>query len=244
MRQYVLTDYCMITIKEIIPNRFQVAMKNSRAVTYHIIPKSITSRNNVSISNFGGGFRWKSEYPWCIIEFKFLQNQSKTQKFAKFHELFRTYFHNHSCELRIIHVLLITNGKFSTNESAFRLLVKLVLQLFSVYIQGDFFIVEHSLFQKFLIVKKTTLRGVEWYGVTPQNSYKHKIIITTSCAPSNIVFSKLLVYQHLCLSVFNNTLPMRYRIKMSEDIKRNTRGVSFQQKVFFLLTSQTACINS
>ncbi|KAE9532167.1 hypothetical protein AGLY_010369 [Aphis glycines] len=28
----------------------------------------ITSRNNASISNFGGGFRWKSEYPWCIIE--------------------------------------------------------------------------------------------------------------------------------------------------------------------------------
>ncbi|KAF0769544.1 Uncharacterized protein FWK35_00005104, partial [Aphis craccivora] len=24
---------------------------------------SITSRNNASISNFGGGFRWKSEYP-------------------------------------------------------------------------------------------------------------------------------------------------------------------------------------
>ncbi|KAE9526135.1 hypothetical protein AGLY_013766, partial [Aphis glycines] len=29
----------------------------------------ITSRN-ASISNFGGGFRWKSEYPWCIIEVK------------------------------------------------------------------------------------------------------------------------------------------------------------------------------
>ncbi|KAF0762199.1 Uncharacterized protein FWK35_00008316 [Aphis craccivora] len=26
---------------------------------------SITSRNNASISNFGGGFRWQSEYPWC-----------------------------------------------------------------------------------------------------------------------------------------------------------------------------------
>ncbi|KAE9536780.1 hypothetical protein AGLY_006842 [Aphis glycines] len=30
----------------------------------------ITSRNNASISNFGGGFQWKSEYPWCIIEVK------------------------------------------------------------------------------------------------------------------------------------------------------------------------------
>ncbi|KAE9533797.1 hypothetical protein AGLY_008876 [Aphis glycines] len=26
--------------------------------------------DNASISNFGGGFRWKSEYPWCIIEVK------------------------------------------------------------------------------------------------------------------------------------------------------------------------------
>ncbi|KAE9524137.1 hypothetical protein AGLY_015502 [Aphis glycines] len=31
---------------------------------------NITCRNNASISNFGGGFRWKSEYPWCIIEVK------------------------------------------------------------------------------------------------------------------------------------------------------------------------------
>ena len=30
----------------------------------------ITSRNNVSISNFGGGFRCKIGYPWCIIEVK------------------------------------------------------------------------------------------------------------------------------------------------------------------------------
>ncbi|KAF0712294.1 Uncharacterized protein FWK35_00034262, partial [Aphis craccivora] len=28
----------------------------------------ITSRNNAPISNYGGGFRSKSEYPWCIIE--------------------------------------------------------------------------------------------------------------------------------------------------------------------------------
>ncbi|KAF0772487.1 Uncharacterized protein FWK35_00003639 [Aphis craccivora] len=30
----------------------------------------ITSRNNAPISNFGGGFRCKSEYPWCIIQIK------------------------------------------------------------------------------------------------------------------------------------------------------------------------------
>ncbi len=31
---------------------------------------SITSRNNASISNFGGGYRWQNEYPWCIVEVK------------------------------------------------------------------------------------------------------------------------------------------------------------------------------
>ncbi|KAF0696062.1 Uncharacterized protein FWK35_00034525, partial [Aphis craccivora] len=30
----------------------------------------ITSRNIAPISNFGVGFRCKSEYPWCIIEIK------------------------------------------------------------------------------------------------------------------------------------------------------------------------------
>ncbi|KAF0769591.1 Uncharacterized protein FWK35_00013217 [Aphis craccivora] len=30
----------------------------------------ITSRNNAPISKFGGGFRRKSEYPWCIKEVK------------------------------------------------------------------------------------------------------------------------------------------------------------------------------
>ncbi|KAE9529575.1 hypothetical protein AGLY_011671 [Aphis glycines] len=28
----------------------------------------ITSRNNAPISNYGGAFRCKSEYPWCIIQ--------------------------------------------------------------------------------------------------------------------------------------------------------------------------------
>ncbi|KAF0754487.1 Uncharacterized protein FWK35_00032525, partial [Aphis craccivora] len=28
----------------------------------------ITSRNNAPISNYGDGFRCKSEYYWCIIE--------------------------------------------------------------------------------------------------------------------------------------------------------------------------------
>ncbi|KAF0703422.1 Uncharacterized protein FWK35_00028582, partial [Aphis craccivora] len=47
----------------------------------------ITSRNNAPISNFGGGFRCKSEYPWCIIEVKsktfsnsFQKNREKQKK--------------------------------------------------------------------------------------------------------------------------------------------------------------------
>ncbi|KAF0762186.1 Uncharacterized protein FWK35_00004022 [Aphis craccivora] len=35
-----------------------------------VCDRSITSRNNAPISNFGGGFRWKSEYPWFIKEVK------------------------------------------------------------------------------------------------------------------------------------------------------------------------------
>ncbi|KAF0771158.1 Uncharacterized protein FWK35_00007374 [Aphis craccivora] len=31
---------------------------------------SITSQNNAPISNYGGGFRCKSEYHWCIIQVK------------------------------------------------------------------------------------------------------------------------------------------------------------------------------
>ncbi|KAF0750725.1 Uncharacterized protein FWK35_00027550, partial [Aphis craccivora] len=40
----------------------------------------ITSRNNAPISNFGGGFRWKSEYPWCITELKKKIEKNKKKK--------------------------------------------------------------------------------------------------------------------------------------------------------------------
>ncbi|KAF0756299.1 Uncharacterized protein FWK35_00031058 [Aphis craccivora] len=64
----------------------------------------ITSRNNAQISNFAGGFRWKSEYPCCIIEvkskhfptvFKEIEKEKKsvrfesndsTKQFANFHD--------------------------------------------------------------------------------------------------------------------------------------------------------------
>ncbi|KAF0749451.1 Uncharacterized protein FWK35_00037128, partial [Aphis craccivora] len=41
---------------------------------------STTSRNNIPISNFGGGFRYKSEYPWCIIEFSKKSRKTKKKK--------------------------------------------------------------------------------------------------------------------------------------------------------------------
>ncbi|KAF0757360.1 Uncharacterized protein FWK35_00010349, partial [Aphis craccivora] len=40
----------------------------------------ITSRNNAPISNYGGGFRCKSEYPWCILEVKKLTFSNSFQK--------------------------------------------------------------------------------------------------------------------------------------------------------------------
>ncbi|KAF0761912.1 Uncharacterized protein FWK35_00009520 [Aphis craccivora] len=46
----------------------------------------ITSRNNTPISNFGGGFRYKSEYPWCIMRSKvniFRQFSKKIEKNKK-----------------------------------------------------------------------------------------------------------------------------------------------------------------
>ncbi|KAF0686484.1 Uncharacterized protein FWK35_00030458, partial [Aphis craccivora] len=46
---------------------------------------SITSRNNAPISKYGGGFRCKSEYSWCIIEVKKKQkkNDGKTGIFTQ-----------------------------------------------------------------------------------------------------------------------------------------------------------------
>ncbi|KAF0752830.1 Uncharacterized protein FWK35_00013933 [Aphis craccivora] len=46
---------------------------------------SISRRNNASISNFGGGFRRKREYLWCIIKVKTFSNsfQKKSRKTKK-----------------------------------------------------------------------------------------------------------------------------------------------------------------
>ncbi|KAF0757281.1 Uncharacterized protein FWK35_00027691, partial [Aphis craccivora] len=58
----------------------------------------ITSRNNAPISNYGVGFRCKSEYPWCIIESteildlvdkKILDDQKVPYEFSIFYEICR-----------------------------------------------------------------------------------------------------------------------------------------------------------
>ncbi|KAF0764475.1 Uncharacterized protein FWK35_00024160, partial [Aphis craccivora] len=55
----------------------------------------ITSRNNAPISNYGGGFRCKSEYPWCIIGKKlafsnsFQKNREKQKKITEKREFLR-----------------------------------------------------------------------------------------------------------------------------------------------------------
>lgn len=45
---------------------------------------SIISRNNASISNFGGGFRWQNKYPWCILKVKRKNFQNKRWRKTSF----------------------------------------------------------------------------------------------------------------------------------------------------------------
>ncbi|KAF0768656.1 Uncharacterized protein FWK35_00012726 [Aphis craccivora] len=49
-------------------------MDSERSDEYIDFTMIVTSQNNASISNFGGGFRWQSDYPWCIIEVKTFSN--------------------------------------------------------------------------------------------------------------------------------------------------------------------------
>ncbi|KAF0751364.1 Uncharacterized protein FWK35_00018790 [Aphis craccivora] len=62
-----------------------------------LVHSSITSRNNAPISNFGGIFRCKREYPWCIIiEVKskyfptvYKKNEKNQKKFNEKQEFLR-----------------------------------------------------------------------------------------------------------------------------------------------------------
>ncbi|KAF0764159.1 Uncharacterized protein FWK35_00017706 [Aphis craccivora] len=63
--------------------KFSNSERSDECIDFTMI---ITSRNNASISNFGGGFRCKSEYPWCIIQIKsshFQQFSKKSRKTKK-----------------------------------------------------------------------------------------------------------------------------------------------------------------
>ncbi|KAF0758252.1 Uncharacterized protein FWK35_00009090, partial [Aphis craccivora] len=55
----------------------RISERNGECIDFTII---ITSRNNAPISNYGGGFRSKSEYIWCIIEVKIFKKIEKIKK--------------------------------------------------------------------------------------------------------------------------------------------------------------------
>ncbi|KAF0750985.1 Uncharacterized protein FWK35_00032077 [Aphis craccivora] len=75
---------------------------------------SITSRNNTPISNFGGGFRCKIEYPWCIIKVKnifqqFSKKSRKTKKMTEKREFLRkTCFRPNRFFYMVVNQKLIT----------------------------------------------------------------------------------------------------------------------------------------
>ncbi|KAE9524078.1 hypothetical protein AGLY_015559 [Aphis glycines] len=105
---------------------------------------SITSRNNASISNFGGGFRWKSEYPWCIIEvkskhfptaFKKIEknkkkNDGKTGIFTQNQFLTESIF-LYGCNLKTNHCKYL---KFSPNVYVMRLNFKFLRKRLTITI--------------------------------------------------------------------------------------------------------------
>ncbi|KAF0716261.1 Uncharacterized protein FWK35_00021802 [Aphis craccivora] len=57
-----------------------IILDSERSEEYIDFTMIITSRNNAPISNYRGGFRCKSEYPWCIIEIKILKKIEKNKK--------------------------------------------------------------------------------------------------------------------------------------------------------------------
>ncbi|KAF0716549.1 Uncharacterized protein FWK35_00030223 [Aphis craccivora] len=62
--------FCVIAIFFKHKPSYPTTIDSKRSDKCIDITMIITSRNNVPISNFGGGFQCKSEYPWCIIEVK------------------------------------------------------------------------------------------------------------------------------------------------------------------------------
>ncbi|KAF0711401.1 Uncharacterized protein FWK35_00036947 [Aphis craccivora] len=71
---------------------------------------SITSRNNAPISNYGGGFRCKSEYPWCIIEFSKKLKKTKKKMTEKREFLRKTSFRPNRIFFMVVIQKLITEN--------------------------------------------------------------------------------------------------------------------------------------
>ncbi|KAF0744896.1 Uncharacterized protein FWK35_00020723 [Aphis craccivora] len=74
--QYALW-YIIVCKNDFEEKRFVDFSNSERSDECIDLTMIITSRNNAPISNFGGGLRCKSEYPWCIIQFK---NKREKQK--------------------------------------------------------------------------------------------------------------------------------------------------------------------
>ncbi|KAF0753509.1 Uncharacterized protein FWK35_00035208 [Aphis craccivora] len=70
----------------------------------------ITSRNNAPISNYGGGFRCKSEYPWCIIEFSKKLRKTKKKMTEKRELLRKTSFRPNRILFMVVIQKLITEN--------------------------------------------------------------------------------------------------------------------------------------
>ncbi|KAE9530689.1 hypothetical protein AGLY_011151 [Aphis glycines] len=65
-------------------NRYFFYQNNCVCVcVFFVSVYTITCRNNASISNFRGSFRWESEYPRCIIEIKKIQILTKYVEIVK-----------------------------------------------------------------------------------------------------------------------------------------------------------------
>ncbi|KAE9533896.1 hypothetical protein AGLY_008975 [Aphis glycines] len=68
-----LSNYFVLSLTNLIQGQTpNLTVTSLLQLTSHrcLAIRVINSRNNASISNFGVGFRWQSEYPWCIIEVK------------------------------------------------------------------------------------------------------------------------------------------------------------------------------
>ncbi|KAE9532803.1 hypothetical protein AGLY_009884 [Aphis glycines] len=96
--------------------------------SYRENSKAITSRNNTSISNIGSGFRWKSEYSWCIKEVKskhfptvFKKIEKNKKKMTEKREFLRkTSFRlNRFFYMVVIKKLITTTAFFNFSEKNF-----------------------------------------------------------------------------------------------------------------------------